>query len=123
MYEDYLDLLGRGWVAEVDGTIAGFCYANQTDSSIWALFLAQKYEGQGLAKQLLDLATAWLFGQGRELVRLSTGMDTRADRFYAAQGWTQERVEGRDVFYLRAKPRATSHAGKIVAPATGATPI
>lgn len=100
MYEDYLDLLGRGWVAEVDGTIAGFCYANRTNSSIWALFISPQYEGQGLAKRLLNMATAWLFEQGEETVRLSTGTGTRADRFYALQGWTRERVEGNEAFYL-----------------------
>jgi GNAT superfamily N-acetyltransferase len=99
MYEDYLELLGRGWVAEVDGHLAGFCYANRTDSSIWALFLSQEYEGQGIARQLLNLATSWLFAEGNERVHLSTGIKTRADRFYAAQGWTRERVDGNDVFY------------------------
>ena len=100
MYEDYLELLGRGWVAEVDGRIVGFSYANKTDASIWALFMAPDHEGRGIARHLLTLAVDWLFEQGNEKVRLSTGMDTRADRFYAAQGWTRERVDGNDAFYL-----------------------
>lgn len=99
MYEDYLELLGRGWVAEVDGVIAGFSYANRTDASIWALFVSEEYEGRGLARELLTLATAWLFEQGADRVRLSTGVATRADRFYAAQEWTREYVDGGDVFY------------------------
>ena len=106
MYEDYLELLGRGWVAEVDGVIAGFSYANKVNSSIWALFIAPEYEGQGLAKELLAMATGWLFEQGHEFVRLSTGIETRADRFYAAQGWARERVEGGDVFYSLASSSA-----------------
>ena len=69
MYEDYLDLLGRGWVAEIDGRVVGFSYANKTDASIWALFIAPEYEGRGLGKRLLDLATGWLFEQGAECVR------------------------------------------------------
>lgn len=107
MYEDYLELLGRGWVAEVDGTVAGFCYANKIDSSIWALFVSQEYEGRGLARQLLNMAVRWLFEQGEETVRLSTGSGTRADRFYASQGWTRERSDGKDVFYLLARPDIT----------------
>ena len=103
MYEDYLELLGRGWVAEVDGVIAGFSYANKTDGSIWALFIAVEHEGRGLAKRLLEMAVKWLFEQGLEAVRLSTGADTRADRFYAMQGWTRERVEGGDAFYVLKK--------------------
>lgn len=100
MYRDYLELLGRGWVAETDEGIAGFCYANNTDSSIWALFIAPEYEGRGLARDLLNLAVNWLFEQGHETVRLSTGKGTRADRFYAAQGWMRERSDDVDVYYL-----------------------
>lgn len=100
MYQDYLDLLGRGWVAELDGRIVGFSYADKTDASIWALFMAPEYEGRGIAKRLLSLAVDWLFEQGHTQVQLSTGMNTRADRFYAAQGWTRERVEHNDAFYV-----------------------
>eukprot|EP01032_Pedospumella_encystans_P007272 gene7272-8723_t len=42
---------GRGWVAERDGVVAGFCYADKEHASIWALFMAQQYEGQGAAKR------------------------------------------------------------------------
>jgi GNAT superfamily N-acetyltransferase len=100
MYEDYLELLGRGWVVEIGGDVVGFSYADKTNSSIWALFISPNHEGKGLAKQLLNMATGWLFDQGQECVRLSTGMGTRADRFYGLQGWTRERVEGNDAFYL-----------------------
>jgi GNAT superfamily N-acetyltransferase len=99
MYEDYLELLGRGWVAEVNGEVVGFSYADKKNSSIWALFISPRNEGQGLAKRLLGFATGWLFEQGNTHVFLSTGSDTRADRFYALQGWTKERVEGGDTFY------------------------
>jgi GNAT superfamily N-acetyltransferase len=110
MYEDYLELLGRGWVAEVDGAVAGFCYANRTNSSIWALFISEEYEGRGLAKRLLNMAVRWLFEQGQEFVRLSTGAGTRADVFYASQGWTRERVDGNEVFYVLTSSNATSQA-------------
>jgi GNAT superfamily N-acetyltransferase len=100
MYQDYLELLGRGWVAEVDGVIAGFSYADKTGGSIWALFIAPEHAGRGLGKRLLELAVSWLFEQGLEAVRLSTGADTRANRFYAMQGWTRERIEGGDAFYV-----------------------
>lgn len=99
MYEDYLQLLGRGWVAEIDGEVVGFSCADKTNSSIWALFISPSHEGKGLAKRLLNLATGWLFEQRKTLVRLSTGADTRADRFYDLQGWTRERVEDGDAFY------------------------
>lgn len=96
MYRDYLELLGRGWVAEVDGVIAGFSYAAKDDASIWALFVAQPYEGRGIGKALLRLAVDWLFEQGCDRVQLSTTADTRADRFYAAQGWTRHTINERN---------------------------
>lgn len=90
MYRDYLDLLGRGWVAELDGDIVGFSYAEKADSSIWALFVDPPREGLGAGKQLLRLAVDWLFDLGNDEVRLGTAANTRADRFYSAQGWTRE---------------------------------
>lgn len=119
MYEDYLELLGRGWVAEVDGEIAGFCYANSQDASIWALFMAQEYEGRGIARQLLDRAVEWLFAQGCQAVRLSTGANTRADGFYARHGWTLERVENKEAFYVlnntvTHKPRPASDSDSTI---------
>jgi len=90
MYRDYLDELGRGWVAEIDGQIVGFSYANRTDGSIWALFVDPAREGLGAGKRLLRLAVDWLFEIGLDEIRLGTAAHTRADRFYAAQGWTRE---------------------------------
>ena len=90
MYRDYLDDLGRGWVAEEDGEIIGFSYADRADSSIWALFVDPLREGRGAGKRLLRLAVDWLFELGHPEVRLGTAAHTRADRFYAAQGWTRE---------------------------------
>ena len=90
MYIDYLEALGRGWVAELDGAIIAFSYADRTDSSIWALFTDPAREGLGAGKQLLRLAAGWLFEIGNDEVRLGTAANTRADRFYAAQGWTRE---------------------------------
>jgi len=90
MYRDYLDALGRGWVAELEGEVVGFSYANCTDGSIWALFVDPAREGLGAGKRLLRLAVDWLFESGFDEVRLGTAAHTRADRFYAAQGWTRE---------------------------------
>ncbi|MFZ6647043.1 GNAT family N-acetyltransferase [Undibacterium sp. TJN25] len=87
MCVDYLDVLGRGWVAEMDGRIVGFSYAAKEDSSIWALFVLPEYEGRGAGKRLLELAAAWLFSLGNDKVSLGTQAHTRADAFYLAQGW------------------------------------
>lgn len=87
MYEDYLDAAGCGWVCECDGGLVGFAYAATADASIWALFVQPGCEGLGVGRGLLQLAVAWLFAQGVDEVRLNTGIDTRADRFYQALGW------------------------------------
>jgi ribosomal protein S18 acetylase RimI-like enzyme len=110
MYIDYLETAGQGWVAEVDGEVAAFSYADKQDGSIWALFVSPRYEGQGMAKRLLALATDYLFDLGHDSIRLSTGPDTRADRFYAAQGWTREvpggALDAREVCYTLRNPQA-----------------
>lgn len=109
MYLDYLDKLGRGWVCERDGRIIGFSYAASADSSIWALFVDPACEGLGAGKQLLRLATDWLFAQGHETVQLGTAANTRADRFYRAQGWARgERRDDLEVGYLLHRPKPAS---------------
>ena len=111
MYRDYLELLGRGWVAEVDGEVVGFSYADKTDASIWALFVSQEYEGKGIAKRLLQVAVDWLFALGHESVHLSTSKDTRADRFYTGQGWTRSLLNDRDAGFRLTRTTTTfSHS-------------
>jgi len=105
MYEDFLEKSGRGWVAEIAGDIAAFCYADKHDASIWALFVHPGHEGQGLAKTLLGLAVGWLFELGHERVHLTTTAGTRADRFYAAQGWEGKPVNDLEIAYSLTKSR------------------
>jgi GNAT superfamily N-acetyltransferase len=89
MYRDYLDARGRGWVAELEGAVIAFSYADRTDGSIWALFTDPARQGLGAGRQLLRLAVDWLFDAGFDEVHLGTQAHTRADRFYTAQGWTR----------------------------------
>lgn len=100
MYEEYLEVSGRGWVAEIEGVVVAFCYADRNKSSIWALFVSPGHEGRGLAKVLLRLAVNWLFELGHDSATLSTTANTRADRFYAMQGWRRESVSETEVEYL-----------------------
>ncbi|EKU79782.1 hypothetical protein HMPREF9710_04978 [Massilia timonae CCUG 45783] len=104
MYEDFLEKDGRGWIAQVDGVTVAFSYANRLDGSIWALFVDPAHEGKGLAKALLGLVTAWLFEQGFAEITLDTGAGTRADLFYARQGWTRDDAGAADVRYTLARP-------------------
>lgn len=87
MYESYLRDAGRGWLCEDGGEVVGFSVASKADASIWALFVRPSHEGRGVGKRLLRLAAGWLFEQGAAAVTLSTAPRTRADEFYARQGW------------------------------------
>ena len=103
MYEEYLEKSGRGWVAETEGEVVAFCYADRDNASIWALFVSPAHEGRGFAKTLLKLAAEWLFDMGHDCICLSTAAGTRADRFYAAQGWRRKADSGSEVVYQLAK--------------------
>ena len=100
---DYLDALGRGWVCEAAGEIIGFSYAAK-NGSIWALFVLPKYEGHGAGSQLLAEAVEWLFAEGHQEIWLSTGTNTRAERFYAAQGWQRGEQKAGDEVVFRLRP-------------------
>jgi GNAT superfamily N-acetyltransferase len=100
MYADFLEEDGRGWVALVDGKIAAFSYANRIDGSIWALFVEPRFQGQGLGKQLLSLATDWLFSLGFRRVTLSTGTHTSAAQFYIRLGWRLASSSAGDSVFL-----------------------
>ena len=100
MYADFLEKDGRGWVALVDGDVVAFSYANWIDGSIWALFVDPRFEGQGLGKQLLSLATDWLFSLGFRRVTLSTGTHTRAAQFYIRLGWRLASSSAGDSVFL-----------------------
>ena len=105
MYENFLEKAGRGWVAECDGRVVAFFYVDNVNASVWALFVRSGYEGQGLGQSLLKKAVAWLFEIGHERVHLTTGVNTRADRFYSEQGWVRTPVSSTDVRYSLTKPR------------------
>lgn len=110
MYVDYLEQLGRSWVCEIDGAIAGFACADQVESSIWALFVDPAHEGRGIGKQLLALMVDYLFSLGHETITLSTGADTRAAAFYALQGWQRgEMKDSVEVKYSLRKRRENRH--------------
>lgn len=103
----YLSTLGKGWVCELDGKIVGFSFAANQDDSIWALFVLPEFEGRGVGKALLARATGWLFDQGAESVTLGTAPDTRADRFYRAQGWTRGELRANGEVSYRLERRIT----------------
>lgn len=87
MYVQYLSQDGRGWLCECDEQVLGFSILNLNKNSVWALFVDPAHEQRGIGKQLLTLLVQWAKAQGITNIKLSTGVDTRAERFYQKQGW------------------------------------
>ena len=87
-YRAMLGELGRGWVAEVGGSIVGFAVADRSRANVWALFVDPAFEGRGIGRRLHDVLLEWLFSTGLDRVWLSTVPGTRAEGFYRAAGWT-----------------------------------
>lgn len=85
-YVAALEELGRTWVVEVHGEIVAFATGYKS-GSIWALFVDPDHEGHGYGKVLHSAVVAWLWSLGHERIWLTTGPDTRAERFYVSQGW------------------------------------
>lgn len=94
--DDYVQAMtvdGRAWVCEVAGEIVGFSCGRRVQGDIWALFVRQAHEGQGIGGALLQLVERWMFEQGLDEVWLVTAPDTRAERLYQHRGWTKIRLE------------------------------
>lgn len=88
-YVPAIEVSGRGWVAEVDGVVAGFAVGNSASGNIWALFVDPAQEGRGIGRRLHDVMLAWLWSQALDRLWLTTAPGTRAERFYEAAGWSR----------------------------------
>jgi GNAT superfamily N-acetyltransferase len=86
---EHLEVLGRGWVIELDGTIRGFAIGNKQTANVWALFVEAGHERCGFGRRLHDTMMAWFWAEGVPRVWLSTGAGTRAAAFYRAAGWRE----------------------------------
>jgi len=84
---EHLELLGRGWVVDLDGTVRAFAIGNRRTANVWALFVEQGHERRGFGRRLHDTMMAWFWTVGVPRVWLSTGAGTRAEGFYRAAGW------------------------------------
>lgn len=93
--EEYLTNRGKGWVCEVNNSIAGFSIADLKDQNIWALFVHPEYESKGIGKKLHQLMLDWYFAQTKKTVWLSTAPGTRAEAFYKKAGWKVNGTHGK----------------------------
>ena len=86
---------GKGWVCEIDGTIAGFAIADLIGSNIWALFLHPDHEQKGIGRKLHDMMLEWYFSK-QDNVWLGTAPGTRAELFYEKSGWRKAGMYGKE---------------------------
>jgi GNAT superfamily N-acetyltransferase len=91
-YSRAIELDGRGWVVELNGSIIASAVGNATEGSIWALFVHPDHEGRGFGRQLHDAVVGWLWSQGFERLWLTTSPHTRAAGFYERAGWRRVAV-------------------------------
>jgi GNAT superfamily N-acetyltransferase len=84
------------WVAEKEHGIAGFAILDETNNSVWALFVDGGSEGAGIGRALHRRMLDWAREHGIRRLSLSTGTATRAEKFYMAAGWlvTEITVDG-----------------------------
>jgi GNAT superfamily N-acetyltransferase len=83
----HLEVLGRGWVAEVGGEVVGFAIANAADGNLWALFVEPAHERAGIGRRLLEAAVSWCWERGLTRLWLTTEAASRARLFYESAGW------------------------------------
>ncbi len=86
-YQQYLTKYGKGWVHTGKHGICGYVISSKKESTIWALFVEQNYQGQGIGKALLQTATRWLNQNGIDKIYLSTAVNSQAEYFYQHLGW------------------------------------
>jgi GNAT superfamily N-acetyltransferase len=91
-YLPAIETTGRGWVIEADGKVVAFAVGNAQTGNIWALFVDPEHEGCGYGRRLHDAMVKWLFSCNLKRLFLSTGPNTRAQRFYETTGWRCTRL-------------------------------
>ncbi|TDQ50609.1 GNAT family N-acetyltransferase [Permianibacter aggregans] len=93
MYVPYLQEFGKGWVCEDQGQILGLSIVDYRNGSVWALFVDPTAEQRGIGKRLMQVLVDDARRRGFVELKLSTAIDTRADRFYLRQGWLPGEVD------------------------------
>lgn len=86
-YHFYLHKYGRVWVYLDNKQIVGYCICSTKESSIYALFVDQTYQRQGIGRQLLNHCLAWFKQNQFSEIYLATASNSQACHFYLSQGW------------------------------------
>ncbi len=110
--EDYITHRGKGWVCEINDTIAGFAIVSVLGHNVWALFIQPRFEQKGIGRRLHDEMMDWYFRQTDETIWLGTAPGTRAEAFYRRAGWKEAGTHGKGEikFEMTAQEWQTSHS-------------
>ncbi|MFH0131981.1 GNAT family N-acetyltransferase [Variovorax sp. VaC1] len=78
-----------GYVAQVDGELAGYCFGERETGEIAVLALLPAYEGKGIGKELLGLMVEAFRALGFKRLFLGCSSDpqVRSHGFYRHLGW------------------------------------
>lgn len=95
-YKDFLTKKGKGWVCEIKNLIVGFAIIDTENNNVWALFVAPRFEDQGIGKQLHNMMLNWYFQQTKTPVWLGTEPNTRAEKFYRLAEWKEAGKHGKN---------------------------
>lgn len=86
-YEEAMFVDGKAWVCLKGDAVIGFSCGRLKQKDVWALFINQKYEGQGIGQKLMSLLETWMFEKGCHEIVLTTSPGTRAEHLYRRRGW------------------------------------
>lgn len=97
-----------GWIAFSNDSPVGFAMANRSNGELWVIAVLMECARQGIGRELMRQAEAWLFSHGWKEIWLTTYTDEQSDavRFYRHLGWVDWKMEG-DRFLKKANPRTT----------------
>lgn len=88
-YKEFITVRGKGWVCLENNLVTGFSIVDLKNNNVWALFIAPKFEKQGIGRKLHDILLDWYFTQTKETIWLGTTPRTRAELFYRKAGWEE----------------------------------
>lgn len=94
---------GLCWVLSVDTAIVGFVAVDARAGSVEMLYVHPAYEGRTVGRALMRRALSDLVKLGHRTAWLVTARETRAERFYRAQGWVEMGPVGRGSVKLAKK--------------------
>jgi len=79
----------KGFVAELDGQIVGYCNGDATTGEVLVLAVDREHEARGIGSGLLNQMVEWLGSKGWSKLWLAAdpNPEIRAHGFYRYHGW------------------------------------